>query len=132
MPKVGTHGLDMMFRSCTVQVNLDFSDEADMVKKLRVSLRLQPLATALFANSPFTEGKPNGYLTFRGEIWRDTDKARTGLLPFAFEDGMSFRALCRLRARCADVFRLSAWPLFRCGGQIVPRFHGRQAAAIAG
>jgi glutamate--cysteine ligase len=90
MPKVGTHGLDMMFRSCTVQVNLDFSDEADMVKKLRVSLALQPLATALFANSPFTEGKPNGYLTFRGEIWRDTDKARTGLLPFAFDEGMSF------------------------------------------
>ena len=90
MPKVGQHGLDMMLRSCTVQVNLDFSGEADMVKKLRVSLALQPVATALFANSPFTEGKPNGYLTFRGEIWRDTDKARTGLLPFAFEDGMSF------------------------------------------
>jgi glutamate--cysteine ligase len=90
MPKVGRHGLDMMFRSCTVQVNLDYSSEADMVKKLRVSLALQPVATALFANSPFTEGKPNGYLTFRGEIWRDTDKARTGLLPFAFEDGMGF------------------------------------------
>ncbi len=90
MPKVGQHGLDMMLRSCTVQVNLDFSDEADMVKKLRVSLALQPVATALFANSPFTEGKPNGYLSYRGEIWRDTDKARTGLLPFAFEDGMGF------------------------------------------
>jgi glutamate--cysteine ligase len=90
MPKVGSLGLDMMFRSCTVQVNLDFSSEADMVKKLRVSLALQPVATALFANSPFTEGRPNGFLSFRGEIWRDTDKARTGMLPWAFEDGMGF------------------------------------------
>jgi glutamate--cysteine ligase len=90
MPKVGTLGLDMMYRSCTVQVNLDFSDEADMIKKLRVSLALQPVATALFANSPFTEGKPNGFLSFRSHIWTDTDKARTGMLPFAFEDGMSF------------------------------------------
>ncbi|MGB0085211.1 MAG: glutamate--cysteine ligase [Rhodomicrobiaceae bacterium] len=90
MPKVGTLGLDMMFRSCTVQVNLDFSSEADMVKKLRVGLALQPVATALFANSPFKEGKPNGFLSYRSEIWRDTDAARTGTLPFAFEDGMGF------------------------------------------
>ena len=90
MPKVGKLGLDMMYRSCTVQVNLDFSSEADMVKKLRVGLALQPVVTALFANSPFTEGKPNGFLSFRSEIWRDTDKARTGLLPFAFEEGMGF------------------------------------------
>ncbi|MDR6953997.1 glutamate--cysteine ligase [Ancylobacter sp. 3268] len=90
MPKVGTHGLDMMFRTCTVQVNLDFASEADMVKKLRVGLALQPVATALFANSPFTEGRPNGFLSFRSEIWRDTDNARAGMLPFAFEDGMSF------------------------------------------
>jgi glutamate--cysteine ligase len=90
MPKVGGLGLDMMYRSCTVQVNLDFADEADMVKKLRVSLALQPVATALFANSPFTEGKPNGYLSFRSEIWQDTDPNRTGMLPFAFEDGMGF------------------------------------------
>jgi glutamate--cysteine ligase len=90
MPKVGTLGLDMMFRSCTVQVNLDFSDESDMVKKLRVSLALQPVATALFANSPFREGKPNGFLSYRSEIWRDTDNARAGMLPFAFEDGMGF------------------------------------------
>ena len=74
MPKVGTLGLDMMYRTCTVQTNLDFSSEADMVKKLRVSLALQPVATALFANSPFTEGKPNGFLSFRSEIWRDTDQ----------------------------------------------------------
>ena len=79
-----------MYRTCTVQANLDFSSEADMVKKLRVSLALQPVATALFANSPFTEGKPNGFLSFRSEIWRDTDNQRAGMLPFAFEDGMGF------------------------------------------
>ncbi|MEG6508738.1 glutamate--cysteine ligase [Methyloligella sp. 2.7D] len=90
MPKVGNLGLDMMFRTCTVQVNLDFSDEADMVQKLRVGLALQPVATALFANSPFTEGKPNGFKSYRAEIWRDTDPHRTGGLPFAFEDGMGF------------------------------------------
>ncbi|MGE3150744.1 MAG: glutamate--cysteine ligase [Pseudorhodoplanes sp.] len=90
MPKVGTLGLDMMYRTCTVQTNLDFSSEADMVKKLRVSLALQPVATAMFANSPFTHGKPNGFLTFRSEIWRDTDNQRAGMLPFAFEDGMGF------------------------------------------
>src|ERR1700744_143538 len=90
MPKVGTLGLDMMYRTCTVQTNLDFSSEADMVKKLRVSLALQPVSTALFANSPFTEGRPNGFLSFRSEIWRDTDNARSGMLPWAFEDGMGF------------------------------------------
>ena len=90
MPKVGKLGLDMMFRTCTVQANLDFSTEADMVKKLRVGLALQPVATALFANSPFTEGKPNGFLSFRSEIWRDTDPDRSGMLPWAFESGMGF------------------------------------------
>jgi glutamate--cysteine ligase len=90
MPKVGKLGLDMMYRSATVQVNLDFADEADMVKKLRVSLALQPIAAALFANSPFTEGKPNGYLSVRSAVWLDTDPARTGMLPFAFEDGMGY------------------------------------------
>ena len=90
MPKVGSLGLDMMFRTCTVQANLDFSSEPDMVKKLRVSLALQPIATALFANSPFTEGKPNGYLSFRSHIWEDTDNARSGMLPFAFEAGMGY------------------------------------------
>src|ERR1700733_8709247 len=90
MPKVGKLGLDMMYRTCTVQTNLDFSSEADMVKKLRVSIALQPVATALFANSPFTEGKPNGFLSFRSEIWRDTDNARAGMLPWAFESGMGF------------------------------------------
>jgi glutamate--cysteine ligase len=90
MPKVGKLGIDMMTRTCTVQVNLDYSSEADMVKKLRVSLALQPIATALWANSPFTEGKPNGNLSQRAMIWQDTDNARTGMLPFAFEDGMGF------------------------------------------
>jgi glutamate--cysteine ligase len=90
MPKVGTRGLDMMLRTSTVQVNLDFSSEADMVKKLRVSLAFQPVATAIFANSPFSEGKPNGYLSMRSEIWRHTDKDRAGILPFAFEQGMGF------------------------------------------
>jgi glutamate--cysteine ligase len=80
----------MMYRTCTVQTNLDFSSEADMVKKLRVSVALQPIATALFANSPFTEGKPNGYLSFRSEVWRDTDNARAGMIPWAFESGMGF------------------------------------------
>ncbi|HST44166.1 MAG TPA: glutamate--cysteine ligase, partial [Luteimonas sp.] len=90
MPKVGTLGLDMMTRTCTVQVNLDFASEADMVKKFRVSLALQPVATALFADSPFTEGKPNGFLTARANIWTDTDPDRTGMLDFVFEDGFGF------------------------------------------
>jgi glutamate--cysteine ligase len=90
MPKVGKLGLDMMYRSCTVQVNLDFESESDMVRKLRVGLALQPVVAAIAANSPFTEGKPNGYLTFRSEVWRDTDPDRTGMLPFAFEDGMGY------------------------------------------
>src|SRR5262249_29792280 len=85
MPKVGTLGLDMMYRTCTVQTNHDFSSEQDMVRKMRVTLALQPVATALFANSPFTEGKPNGFVSFRSEIWRDTDKDRSAMLPWAFE-----------------------------------------------
>ena len=90
MPMVGTRGLDMMYRTCTIQVNLDFASEADMVQKFRVSLALQPIATAIFACSPFTEGKPNGYLSMRSEVWRHTDPQRTGMLPFVFERGMSF------------------------------------------
>ncbi|MGH6855792.1 MAG: glutamate--cysteine ligase [Aestuariivirga sp.] len=90
MDKTGKYGRDMMFRTCTVQVNLDFGSEADMVRKLRVSVALQPMATALFANSPFLEGKPNGFLSFRSEVWRDTDNARAGMLPFVFEAGMGF------------------------------------------
>jgi glutamate--cysteine ligase len=90
MPTKGALGLDMMFRTCTVQVNLDFASEADMVKKFRASLALQPVATALFANSPFTEGKPNGWLSYRAHIWTDTDPDRTGMLDFVFEDGFGF------------------------------------------
>jgi glutamate--cysteine ligase len=92
MPKVGRLGLDMMYRTATVQVNLDYASEADMVRKFRVSVALQPVATALFANSPFTEGKPNGFLSMRSQIWRDTDPDRTGMVPFAFEDGFGYEA----------------------------------------
>ena len=90
MPKKGKHGLDMMHRTATVQVNLDFSDEADMVKKFRVGLALQPVATALFANSPFADGKPNGYKSYRSCLWQATDPDRTGMLPFVFDDGFGF------------------------------------------
>lgn len=90
MQKVGTMGREMMFRTCTVQANLDFGSEADMVKKFRVSLALQPIATALFANSPFTDGKLNGYKSFRSRIWMDTDADRTGMLPFVFDEGFGF------------------------------------------
>lgn len=90
MPRVGSLGLDMMLRTCTIQVNLDYASEADMAHKFRTSLALQPLATALFANSPFTEGKPNGFLSYRSHIWSDTDPHRTGMLPFVFEDGFGY------------------------------------------
>ena len=100
MPKVGTYGLDMMYRTCTVQTNLDFSSEADMVKKLRVSLALQPLATALFANSPFTEGKPNGFLSSRSEIWRDTDNERAGMLPSRSRTAWASSAMSITRSTC--------------------------------
>ncbi len=91
MPRVGSLGLDMMLRTCTIQVNLDYSSEADMAQKFRVGLALQPLATALFANSPFTEGKPNGYLSYRSHIWSDTDPHRTGMLPFVFDEGFGYQ-----------------------------------------
>jgi glutamate--cysteine ligase len=91
MPKKGSLGLDMMLRTCTVQVNLDFSSEADMVKKFRVGLALQPIAVAMFANSPFVEGRPSGYLSYRSHVWEDTDPDRCGILPFVFEKEMSFQ-----------------------------------------
>ncbi|HEX3423297.1 MAG TPA: glutamate--cysteine ligase [Sphingomicrobium sp.] len=94
MPKVGSLGLDMMLRTCTIQVNLDYASEADMVKKFRVGLALQPVATALFSNSPFTEGRPNGYKSFRSHIWEDTDPDRTGMLPFVFEEGFGYERYC--------------------------------------
>jgi glutamate--cysteine ligase len=92
MPKVGTKGLDMMYRTCTIQVNLDFSSEQDMAAKMRVSMKLQSIATALFASSPFTEGKPNGLLSWRGDIWRDTDNRRSGVLPFVFGEDFGFHS----------------------------------------
>ena len=100
MGKVGTLGTSMMYRSATVQSNLDFSDEADMVKKLRVSLALQPVVTALFANSPFVDGAPSGYLSFRSHIWLNTDADRTGMLPFAFEDGFGYERTPTTRSTC--------------------------------
>jgi glutamate--cysteine ligase len=90
MGTVGTHGTQMMRRTCTVQVNLDFASEADMVQKMRVAVALQPVATALFANSPFFEGKPNGHKSWRSRIWRGLDNSRTGMIPFVFEDGFGF------------------------------------------
>ena len=90
MDKVGTMGQDMMSRTCTVQVNLDFGSESDMVHKFRTSLALQPIATALFANSPFTDGKPNGFVSYRSHVWEDTDPDRTGMLPFVFDGDMGF------------------------------------------
>jgi len=90
MPRRGGLGLDMMLRTSTVQANLDYSDEADMVKKFRTSLALQPVAGALFANSPFLEGKPTGYLSYRLHVWSDTDPDRSGVPGFVFEDGMGF------------------------------------------
>jgi glutamate--cysteine ligase len=95
MPKVGKLGLDMMTRTCTVQVNLDYASEQDMVRKLRVSLLLQPLATALFANSPFTEGRPNGFLSYRAQVWTDTDNQRSGIPAVMFEPGFGFERYAR-------------------------------------
>ena len=112
MPRVGSMGLDMMLRTCTIQTNLDYSSEADMVKKFRVSLALQPLATALFANSPFLEGKPNGYLSYRSHIWTDTDPARTGMLPFVFDEGFGYE-------RYADyMLDVPMYFAFRNGGYV--------------
>ena len=112
MPRVGTLGLDMMLRTCTIQTNLDYSSEADMVKKFRVSLALQPLATALFANSPFLEGQPNGFLSYRSHIWTDTDAARTGMLPFVFDEGFGYE-------RYADyMLDVPMYFVFRNGGYI--------------
>ena len=95
MGNVGTMGRIMMRRTCTVQVNLDFGSEADMAQKMRVAVALQPVATALFANSPFLDGQPNGFKSFRSNVWRNLDEARTGMVPFVFDDGFGFEAWCR-------------------------------------
>jgi glutamate--cysteine ligase len=117
MDKVGTLGRDMMFRTCTVQVNLDFGDEADMVKKLRVSLALQPLGTALFANSPFLEGKPNGFLSFRSHVWEDTDNARSGMLPFVFEEGFGFERYVEYALDVPMYFVIRGGKFVNCAGE---------------
>ncbi len=122
MEKVGTLGTSMMFRSCTVQVNLDFESEADMVKKLRVSLALQPIATAMFANSPFLEGKPNGFSSFRSYIWQHTDNDRTGMLPFAFEDGMGFERYVDYALDVPMYFVLRDGKYINCAGESFREF----------
>ncbi|MEL7273951.1 MAG: glutamate--cysteine ligase [Pseudomonadota bacterium] len=106
MPKVGTHGLDMMHRTCTIQVNLDFSSETDMRRKMNVSTKLQPVAAALFANSPFTDGKPNGLLSWRAEIWRDTDNQRAGLHRFMMKEDLTFERYVDWALDCPMYFIL--------------------------
>ena len=122
MPRVGSLGLDMMLRTCTIQVNLDYSSEADMVKKFRVALALQPLATALFANSPFTEKEPNGFLSFRSHIWSDTDPHRTGMLPFVFEDGFGYERYADYALDVPMYFAYRDGKYIDAAGPVVPRF----------
>ena len=132
MPLVGTRGLDMMYRTATVQANLDFSSEADMVTKMRVGLALQPMLTALFANSPFTDGKLNGLLSARSDIWRHTDAARTGMLPFAFEPGMGFERYVDYALDVPMYFVKRGDGLSRRRGGELSRSAGRQACRAAG
>ncbi|TWI05921.1 glutamate--cysteine ligase [Luteimonas cucumeris] len=132
MPKVGQLGLDMMTRTCTVQVNLDFADEADMVKKFRVSLALQPIATALFADSPFTEGKPNGYLSYRSHIWTDTDADRTGMLDFVFEDGFGYERYVDYLLDVPMYFSYRNDEYVDLSGQSFRRFMDGKLAALPG
>ena len=120
MPRVGSLGLDMMLRTCTIQVNLDYSSEADMVKKFRVGLALQPLATALFANSPFTEKAPNGFLSFRSHIWSDTDPHRTGMLPFVFEDGFGYERYADYALDVPMYFAYRDGEIHRRGRPVLP------------
>ncbi len=117
MEKVDTLGTSMMFRSCTIQANLDFESEADMVEKYRVALALQPIATALFANSPFIGGRPSGYLSFRSHIWLNTDKARTGMLPFVFEDGMGYERYVDYALDVPMYFVVRNGRLIDCAGE---------------
>ena len=132
MPRKGKLGLDMMLRTCTVQVNLDFSSEADMVKKLRVGLALQPMATALFANSPFTEGKPNGFLSYRSHIWTDTDPDRCGMLPFVFEDGFGFERYVDYMLDVPMYFVYRDGQYIDASGQSFRDFMQGQAAGLPG
>jgi len=132
MPKRGQLGLDMMTRTCTVQVNLDFSSESDMVKKFRVSLALQPIATALFANSPFTEGKPNGFQSFRSHVWTDTDSDRCGDLPFVFEDGFGFERYVEHALNVPMYFVYRDGTYIDASGQSFRDFLGGRLPALPG
>ncbi len=132
MPKVGSLGLDMMTRTCTVQVNLDFSSQADMIKKFRTSLALQPIATALFADSPFTDGRPNGYLSYRSHIWTDTDPNRTGMLDFVFEDGFGYERYVDYILDVPMYFSLQDGNYLDLAGQDFKRFMAGELAALPG
>jgi glutamate--cysteine ligase len=132
MPKVGSLGLDMMTRTCTVQVNLDFSSEADMIKKFRVSLALQPIATALFADSPFTEGRPNGYLSYRSHIWTDTDPHRTGMLDFVFADGFGYERYVDYILDVPMYFSFQDGNYIDLAGQDFKKFMAGELSALPG
>ncbi|QEE23579.1 glutamate--cysteine ligase [Rhodanobacter glycinis] len=132
MPKVGSLGLDMMTRTCTVQVNLDFESEADMVKKFRTSLALQPIATALFADSPFTEGKPNGYQSYRSHIWEDTDADRTGMLDFVFDDGFGYERYIDYILDVPMYFSLQNGQYLDLAGQDFKKFMAGELPALPG
>jgi glutamate--cysteine ligase len=132
MPRVGSLGLDMMLRTCTIQTNLDYASEADMVQKFRVSLALQPLATALFANSPFLEGKPNGYLSYRSHIWTDTDPKRTGMLPFVFETGFGYARYVEYMLDVPMYFVFRDGRYIDAAGQSFRNFLAGKLAALPG
>jgi glutamate--cysteine ligase len=131
MPRVGGYGLDMMFRTCTVQVNLDFESEADMVKKFRVGLALQPVTTALFANSPFREGRPSGFLSYRAQVWTDVDNARAGMLPWVFEDGMGFERYVDYALDVPMYFLYRDGKYIDMAGQSFRKFLAREIAEVA-
>jgi len=132
MPKVGNLGLDMMFRTCTVQANLDFGSEADMVAKFRTSLALQPIATALFADSPFTDGQPNGYQSYRSQVWTDTDPDRTGMLDFVFADGFGYERYVDYILDVPMYFSYQDGRYIDLAGQDFKRFMAGELAAIPG
>ena len=132
MPRVGGLGLDMMLRTCTIQTNLDYASEADMVLKFRVSLALQPLATALFAASPFTEGRPNGFLSYRSHIWTDTDPVRTGMLPFVFEQGFGFERYARYALEVPMYFVYRDGKYIDAAGQSFADFMAGRLPALPG
>ena len=132
MPTRGALGLEMMFRTCTVQTNLDFDSEADMVRKFRVGLALQPIATALYANSPFTDGTPNGYLSYRSHVWTDTDNDRCGTLPFVFEDGMGFERYAQHALDVPMYFAYRDGSYIDASGQSFRDFMDGKLAALPG